>query len=473
MANAFLNFFKEPAPRELIKDKFQRDRDYKRYRLQVFCSLYIGYVASYIGRKNFSVVMKSMGTSLSLSNSIIGMMLSAFYITYGIGKFVNGMLADKSNARTFFSAGLVLAAGCLFGFAMCGSLGIASITILAGALCFFWGANGWFQSMTFPPISKSLSYWFVRRERGVYWSVMSTSHQIGALCGMWIATYAISHFSWQWAFYIPALISLITSVLLFAFLRDKPSSLGLPDVEEYKGVDDEQYKENNKVAEDSVKIEHEHIKPEEEKLSYAQLIVKHILLNPVVWLLVAAYIFVYIVRIATEDWLFKYLTEYKNDVVKMATAKLSSLSVMGAVGTVLAGFVSDKFFRGRRTPVNIIFLFGLLVSLLGFAKNPAEYGYLDYVYTALIGAFSAGLHNLIGLYVVEVCSKKVASAANGFAGMISYFGASLSSIVTGLIIDKYGWDSVLLFWIISTVIAILLIFAVIPCERIMNRKRVG
>ena len=471
MANAFLNFFKEPAPRELIKDKFQIDRNYKRYRLQVFCSLYIGYVASYIGRKNFSIAMKSMGASLNLSNVTIGFMLSAFYITYGIGKFVNGMLADKSNARTLLSAGLVLAAGCLFGFAMCGSLGITSITLLAGGLCFFWGANGWFQSMTFPPISKSLSYWFVKKERGVYWSVMSTSHQIGALCGMWIANYAILHFTWQAAFYIPALISLLTSVLLFAFLRDKPSSLGLPDIEEYKGVDDGQHERYDKSVETDVKVEHSEL--EEEKLSYAQLIVKHILLNPVVWLLVIAYIFVYVVRIATEDWLFKYLTEYKNDLEKVATAKLSSLSIMGAVGTVLAGFISDKFFRGRRTPVNIVFLFGLLISLLGFAKNPVEYGYLDYVYAALIGAFSAGLHNLIGLYVVEVCSKKVASAANGFAGMISYFGASLSSIVTGLIVDKYGWNSVILFWIISTVIAILLIFAVIPCEKIMNRKRVG
>ena len=46
MANSFINFFKEPAPKEPIKDKEEISKKYKHYRLRLMYSLYLGYVVS-------------------------------------------------------------------------------------------------------------------------------------------------------------------------------------------------------------------------------------------------------------------------------------------------------------------------------------------------------------------------------------------------------------------------------------------
>lgn len=80
-------------------------------------------------------------------------------------------------------------------------------------------------------------------------------------------------------------------------------------------------------------------------------------------MLAFAYIFVYIVRFGTEDWLVKYLVEVKNNSLIVAGSKLSTLALIGAGGAILAGVISDKLCKGNRTPVNIVFLICLAISL--------------------------------------------------------------------------------------------------------------
>ena len=501
MANAFLNFFKEPAPKETIKNQEEISKKYRYFQRRMFYSLYIGYVVSYIGRKNLSMAMPIMSSALSLSNTKLGILNTSFYITYGVGKFVNGILADKSNVRTFFSTALILAALSMYCFAITTSFTFLSVTGMIWLLCFFWGANGWFQSMTFPPIAKSMSYWYTAKERGLKWSFISTSHQIGVICSIAVATYSVEKFGWQAAFYVPGLITMLAGFWLFNRLRDKPTSLGLPEVESYKKsleaksssfvedestnfVSEKSYEGNLDLVpdisdEDSVnfdskdsneKNENEEVS-EDEKLTYMQLLKKYIIFNPLIWIVVLSYLFVYIVRTATEDWLAKYFMESKLNTLTIAGAKVGFFSIVGAFGTILAGVFSDKFFKGRRTPVNLIFLFGLLGSMILFANN--KIGALDFVYGPMISFFTAGLQNLVGLYIVELCAKNVASAANGFAGMFSYVGAALSGVGTGLFVDMFGWNGAFIFWIVTTIMAIvLLIIAALFAKKRQNKKTI-
>lgn len=472
MANAFLNFFKEPEAKPMIKDKQQINSKYKHFQRRLFYSLYIGYVVSYIGRKNLSIAMPGIGKEFNLTNSDLGILLGTFYVTYGVGKFINGMLADKANVRTFFSTALIMAAISLFCFAISASFSFISISALLFLFSFFWGANGWFQSMTFPPIAKSLTFWYAKKDRGIKWSLISTSHQIGVLASTVITVFAVKSLnSWQAAFYVPGIITLLTGFWLFNRLRDKPITLGLPEVERYKRslesveeLYDFESLENVSVEENKIS-EKENEKTKKDKESYKKLLIKNIFLNPVVWILVLSYMFIYIVRTASEDWITKYFVDVRHNDLGNATSKLVVLSIIGAFGTVLAGVISEKLFKGRRAPVNILFLVGLGVSLLAFSTNPPELQFLDYVYSALIGVFTAGLQNLVGLWIVELCSEKVASAANGFAGISSYVGAYLASVGSGFLIDHYGWNGAFMYWIVSTIVALVLILIVTPQEK--------
>ncbi len=463
MTNKFIEFFKEPQAQPVTMSDDEVKKTYAHFRWRIFYSSFIAYVVFHICRKNIAVALPSMGEALHLSNTELGLLGSTLYVTYGIGKFINGVIADKANVRTFLPTALILSAICNICFALSAVFitpghvsffGLPSATILLWVMAFFWGANGWFQSCGFPPVAKSLSYWFSNSERGTKWSLWSTSHQIGVFAAVMISGFVIDKFGWMAAFYIPAIICIIVGFWLFDRLRDKPQTIGLPDVEKFR--------------EEPVKCE----EPEEDEdtRSYFQIFKENILCNPVIWMLAIAYIFVYIIRFGTEDWLVKYLVEVKGNSLTLASSKLSSLALVGAGGAIFAGVISDKIYKGNRTPINIIFLLCLILSLLAFAANPAENNLMDFIYAAMIGVFTAGPQMLIGgLCAVESSSKKVASASIGFTGIFGYIGAALSSSGTGLVVDKFGWNGAIGFWMISTAICVVICTILLVYEKIRKR----
>lgn len=466
MANAFIEFFKEPPAKPVTMNQEEVKKTYTHYRWRIFYSSFIAYVVFHICRKNIAVALPSMGKALYLSNTELGLLGSTLYVTYGIGKFVNGVIADKANVRTFLPTALILSAICNLCFVLSAVFitpghvsffGLPSATVLLWVMAFFWGANGWFQSCGFPPVAKSLSYWFSNSERGTKWSLWSTSHQIGVFAAVMVSGFAIDKFGWKAAFYIPAVICIITGLWLYDRLRDKPQSLGLPDVEKYR---EEPVACNSETEE------------EKDNRSYFQIFKEHIIFNPVIWMLAIAYIFVYIIRFGTEDWLVKYLVEVKGNSLTLASSKLSSLALIGAFGAILAGVISDKVYKGNRTPINIIFLICLIMSLLAFAQNPADNNFMDFVFAAMIGMFTAGPQMLIGgLCAVESSSKKVASASIGFTGIFGYVGAALSSGGTGFMVDKFGWNGAIAFWLVSTMICIVICTVLLIYEKVKKHSK--
>lgn len=456
---SLLSFFKEPPDVPVTEDREEIKKKYAHWRLRIFYSVFIGYVVLYLCKKNISVAMPAMGAELGYSNTHLGLLGSTLYFTYAIGKFINGILADRSNVRTFLPTALIISALANFSFVISAMFitpgkftffGLPSITVSVWVLAFFWGFNGWFQSMGFPAIAKSLTFWYSNNERGMKWSFWSTSHEVGTFLSVVLSGYVIAHFGWKAAFYIPAIFSILTGLALFERLRDKPASLGLPDIEEYR--------EPEKI---SLQVD----QTTDKDVSYTEIFKKHILFNKTIWMLAIAYIFVYIVRFGTVDWIIKYLVEVKNNSLETAALKLSFLPLFGIIGTVSAGYLSDKLFSGKRTPINVIYLAGVIISIFALKVNTVYL--LDYVYLGLIGIFTCGPQVLIGgLCAVESSSKKVAAAATGFTGSFGYIGAILSGVGTGTVIDKFGWNGALYFWMASAFLCILI------CLPMWNNKSV-
>lgn len=444
-------FYKEPCSAEPLQDKELIDKTYKTWRLKIFIAMFLGYITFYLCRKNISAAIPQMQIDLGFSNTELGLLGSSLYLTYAIGKFMNGIIADNTNVKSVLPTALIISALanlCFVASAIfitpghISFFGLPSATILIWLLAFFWGVNGWFQSMGFPPIAKNLSYWFANKERGFKWSLWSTSHEVGTFLSVILSGFLVVHLGWKAAFYVPAIFAVLFSVYFYANLQDKPCSVGLPDIEKYK---DNQYSVEDFKCDESCDVE--------AGLTYLQIFKKYILTNSTIWLLAIAYIFVYVVRYGTIDWIIKYLVDVKHYSIQAAAVRLSFLPLFGIIGTIGAGYVSDKFFKSKRAPVNILCLSILAVSLYLFKINTISQ--LDYFYISLIGIFTCGPQVLIGgLCAVESSSKKVASAATGFCGMFGYVGAVLSGVGTGFIIDKFNWDGAIYFWISSALVAL-------------------
>lgn len=103
-----LKLFKPAPPIERLPED-QIDSEYKKFRLQVFLGIFIGYAAYYLIRKNFSLAMPYL-IEEGFSKSALGFALSALSISYGLSKFVMATISDRSNPRMFLPAGLILSA---------------------------------------------------------------------------------------------------------------------------------------------------------------------------------------------------------------------------------------------------------------------------------------------------------------------------------------------------------------------------
>src|SRR5690606_20990517 len=154
---------KERLPLERI------DPEYKRLRLQVFLGIFLGYAGYYLVRKNFSLVMPNL-VEEGYSKGDLGLALSGVSIAYGLSKFLMGNVSDRSNARVFLPAGLVLSAATmilmgLFPFAT-GSLTIMFVLLFI---------NGWFQGMGWPASGRVMVHWFSTKERGTKMSIWNVA----------------------------------------------------------------------------------------------------------------------------------------------------------------------------------------------------------------------------------------------------------------------------------------------------------
>lgn len=454
MFKAIGNYFKVPDDVPVTLTEEQVAKKYKRSRIEVFLACFLGYTVFHLTRKNIGAALPALSLNLGYTNTQLGILGSSLYFTYAFGKFINGVIADKADAKKFMTVALFMSAmaNILFGispYIIPADMQMMGQPILLMVMAFFWGVNGWFQSMGFPGIAKALAFWYSNKERGTVWAFWSTSHQFGTMLGALLAGFLIARFGWQAGFIVPGIINLGMCFMTYTLMKDKPTTQGLPEVEMYR--------------EGTVPTKEE---DEEAHLSYMEILKKYIFFNPTIWILAIAYVFVYICRYGTEDWIIKYLVEVRHDSIEVATQKFGSLAFFGILGAISAGFISDKLFKGRRTPVNIIFLLGVIASIYGIMHNNlgGKTGYLiDALCLAGMGFCVAGPQMLVGgLCAVESGSKKVASAATGFCGIFGYIGAIGSGVVTGNFIDQFGWNGALYFWIASAIICIAILATLIP-----------
>ncbi|MEX6024231.1 MFS transporter family glucose-6-phosphate receptor UhpC [Providencia vermicola] len=414
-----------------ITDKKEIDKLYRYWRIHIMIALYAGYATYYFTRKSFNYVMPEMIKNLGISISDVGILTTAFYLVYGISRFASGIMSDASNPRFFMGVGLIITGFINIFFGMSSSLWLFT---------FFWVLNAFFQGWGWPPCSKSLTSWYSRNERGLWWSICNTSHNVGGAIIPLLAGGLAVHYGWRYGMYIPGIIAIVVGLFVCLRLRDKPSTMGLPTVGHWRN--------------DELELQQE---ASSRKLKLWPILVQYIFTNKYVWLLAISYILVYIVRIGLNDWTNLYLVEeYGYDLIK-ANSALSFLEIGGFIGTLVAGWGSDFFFKGNRTPMNIIFMIGIGV-VAAFLWLFPEMGYLLIsVCFFFVGFFIFGPQMLIGMAAAEASHKDSAGAATGFVGLFGYLGAALSGYPLAKIIETAGWNGFFMTMIIATLLSAVLL----------------
>ena len=463
-----LNFFKTSAPAPLRTDLDEQGQ--KKYHrslaLQSFIAGTLGYSLYYVCRTSLNVMKKPILDSGMLDATQLGIIGSALLFAYAIGKFVNGFLADHSNIKRFMAAGLLVSTLASLTMGTIGFLGSdnaftgsaalpSSVVFLIFAI--MWGINGWSQSMGAAPAIIALSRWFPLSRRGTFYGFFSASHNIGEWLSFIFVGSIVAVAGWQWGFFGAAIAGAIGVVVILFLMHDTPESKGLPSIEVLTG-------EKVEVA---------------KKVESAGDAQKLALRTPAVWILALASAFMYISRYSLNSWGILFLQEHKGFELADATFIISINALLGIVGTVLAGWMSDVLFKGdRKMPA---FVSGIMLSLsyILFIYGGNEY-WVNIASMVLFGiAIGVLIAFLGGLMAIDVVPRKATGAALGIVGCASYIAAGIQDVVSGYLIDSnlttevvqvaneagemieqtikhYDFSQAGLFWIAASVISFLL-----------------
>jgi OPA family glycerol-3-phosphate transporter-like MFS transporter len=115
--------------------------------------------------------------------------------------------------------------------------------------------------------------------------------------------------------------------------------------------------------------------------------------------------------------------------------------VLGSFG---AGIISDKIFRGHRSPVAMTLYFletlviltaVLLIELIGIKGV-----FLSCLFLVLISLTANSTHSIVGAAApMDIGGRKMAGFAAGVIDSFQYFGAGIAFPVMGKLLVKYGW----------------------------------
>ena len=84
----------------------QTKHSFKYWQWRVIICSMIGYAMFYFVRKNFSFAIPLLNEQYGISNASFGAILSIAGIIYGVSKFINGIIGDRTNARWHLTLGL-------------------------------------------------------------------------------------------------------------------------------------------------------------------------------------------------------------------------------------------------------------------------------------------------------------------------------------------------------------------------------
>lgn len=459
---------------------------FKYWQMRTIIATMIGYAVFYFVRKNFSFAIPGLTAEYGITKTSFGIILTLVTIVYGISRFLNGILADRMNARYHMSVGLLLCAIANFAFGWGADLstiftGQTSGPMFTNTMVLIFGiiliANNLFQGSGFPPVARLLTHWIPQQELATKMSVWNTSHSIGAALVAILAGYIMgtmgtnlsgnpevvasiaanlnvdlsdtermnsvlesaAHYgAWKWCFWIPAAIALAGAIGLFFGLRDTPSSVGLQELHKT------------------------HKKGKEASAEFRAFVRKAVYRNKWIWILGFANFFVYVVRFAVLDWGPTFLKEAHGMTLTNAGWTVAIFEIFGIIGMLAAGWVTDRYLAGKAHRTSLYCMVGVVVFMTIFLYLPDSTPSWGMILTlAMCGFFIYGPQALIGIAAANQATNRAAATANGLTGLFGYASGLVSGVGIGFMVDSLNktnpgeaWDYVFMMMIGMAVICV-------------------
>lgn len=431
----------------LAKDsRILKENEFHPVQLRVFFVMITLYTFYFTCNNNLGVAADRIQQSFDLSNATFGILFTIFTLGFGLGQFFSGYLGDRYSPKLLMFLGAIGATAANIGFGL--SSGMKPFAV-------FWAINAVSLSMGWSPGCSVLFRWIPQKRWGLFMGLFDAFAFLGGIIIYPVAGFAITFLSWRAAFFLPALLLLMWSVVFFIYVKDTPQQYGFTVEWEHSGVLDAK---DPASASDTVCLR-----------DYAD-VMKH----PAILLTALATICSQFVRWGLVNWIVKILiTPCSVDApglaesaggglfagsqsggfgmaLMAATIAASAMHWGGAFFSIALGHISDTVFHGSRwqtilmgflvstAGLLIIYFWGLRILML--PGGVVILGALLFFAGGCIQGVQAPLFNLPG----DILGTRLGGTGVGIVNGWSYLGASFAGISLGAMMDAFGLTSCLL-----------------------------
>ena len=391
---------------------------FARARSRTFWGLLIGYAAFYLCRNNLSAAASLLDAGLHIDKARFGQIASVGTLCYAIGKVLAGPFSDRFGGRRIFLTGLYVSAAVNVAMALGGPIGLWIA---------LWSVSRLFQSLGWAGLVQIMPNWFPHTKYGTAMGAISTSYQLGsAVTPAFFAGLLVITTGWQPLFIVPGIVLIGVGLFAQRWIVQRPSDLGLAELPR-------DVAEPEPAARDATQPWHAPI--------------RSLLARRPFWIALGLSFSLTVIRETFGLWMPRYFADL-GAANAAAVLKSTAFPLLGLAGTLLAGWVSDRFSGGRRGPVLATMLLGLVASLMGLAHLQAlsaHFGIaaqtLAVPLTGLVGFCLLGPYSMVGGGVValDFGGRDAAATAAGLLDGVGYLGASLAGVGVAAIVERSGW----------------------------------
>ena len=419
---------------------------HRSWRAKVFAATWLSYVGFYFCRKPFSAAKSAIGQETGWDATTLANIYAAYLIAYALGQFVASQMGTWLGPRRNVLLGMALSVGC---------------TLLMGLTLDPWlwagliAVNGLAQATGWSGNVGTMAGWFHKHERGRVMGLWSTNFTVGALTSAWVLGWVLSMHDpgmpepWRWTFFTGAIVLTLVWLQYVVFQRNRPEDVGLA------AIDDPE------TAVDESKT------PEPEMEGFMGL-------SRRAWtnlLLIAGfYFFAKFVRYAVWSWSAYFLSENYKLSGAEANIYATAFEVCGLPGVYITGWLSDRYFKSRRSEVALIMMVGMMVAtalLMAFGDSGVV------AFTILLGAVGFTLYGpdalLSGAGAIDVGGRHRATFATAVISGFGSTGPVVQELVIARMYDSKGGELGPIFGLLFGSAALATLF----CLALVLRNREG
>ncbi len=412
---------------------------YMRRRAVVFGVAYVGYVCAYLVRNNFKLQSENIRLEQGWTLASIGVILTAFTVTYGISKFLMGAVSDRVPLKRIFAACLLLSA------LICISIGFVHSYWLLFILMLLLGVA---QGGLAPSSMSMIAHWYPNTTRGSGIAIWNTSQNLGGallpLIITWVTT-SVMPGSTMIGFLFPGVIVVIISFFIWKFGGNQPQDEGLGSLTDVYGHAGEPQVEEV---------------PDE---GYIKTFVHFVLTSPVLLVVALINAILYFLRFGIENWIPAFLGSEMGFTEAQCNMAFSVLEWVAIPGCFFFAWVAVKL-PNRQSVVGALGL--VLMAALVFVYMGNHNYPLLLILCGLMGILIYGPQLIVNIMTLNVVPLKTAGAAVGFVGLFGYLlGELCANLVMPIVAQHVSWTASFILVCVIALIGAALYFSLSRYEK--------